>query len=66
MKKRKSELTELVDRKLFIAGITRKEAAKKANIGYQHLNNILVSRSLPSAGVSNALAEMINIKDRVH
>lgn len=62
MKKRNSELTELVDKKLFIAGITRKEAAEKANISYQHLNNILVSKSLPSAKVSNALAEMINEK----
>lgn len=62
MKKHTSELSKLVDRKLFIAGFTRKEAAKKAGISHQHLSNILVSRSLPSVRVSDVLAELIGEK----
>lgn len=51
-----SELTLLVDKKLYINGKTREDIADDAGITYQYLNNILVSRSLPSIEVTEVIA----------
>lgn len=58
-KRRETKLSLLVDRELFIKGITRRELAEKAGVTYQHMNNVLVSRSLPGAEVSATIAEAI-------
>lgn len=62
MKRYISELTLLVDRKLFIFGVTRHDAAEMAGITNQYLNNLLTSKALPSAEVSDALANIIDEK----
>lgn len=59
LRKYVTELTKVVDVRLYIKGITRRELAERVGIGYQHLNNMLVSRSLPSAKVSSVIAEAI-------
>lgn len=51
-----SELTLLVDKKLYINGKTREDIANDAGITYQHLNNVLVSRALPSIEVTEVIA----------
>lgn len=62
MKRHISELTLLMDKKLFIFGVTRQDAAELAGVTYQYLNNILTSKALPSVEVSDTLAEIINEK----
>ena len=59
MRKYTTDLTKLVDIRLYIKGITRRELAERAGITYQHLNNVLVSRSLPSAAISAVIGEVI-------
>lgn len=61
-RRRETELSQLVDRELFIRGITRRELAEKAGVTYQHMNNVLVSRNLPGAEVSATIAEVIGEK----
>lgn len=60
MKRYISELTMLADKKLFICGVTRREAAQSVGITYQYLNNILTSKALPSVGISEGLAKVLD------
>lgn len=59
VKRRVTELSRSVDARLYVKGITRRDLAERAGITYQHLNNVLVSRSLPSAAISAVIAEAI-------
>lgn len=59
MRKYVTELTKTVDARLYIKGITRRDLAERAGVTYQYMNNVLVSRNLPSASISGVIADAI-------
>jgi len=59
-KLRRTMLSAMVDKRLYIKGWTRSRLAEHMGIGYQHLNNILVGRSIPSIQASQKMAEVLD------
>lgn len=52
-------LSDLVDKRLYIKGWTRSDLAAHMGVCYQHLNNILVGRGVPSLKASERMAQAI-------
>lgn len=62
-RKRRTPLSEAVDRQLYIMGISRNELADAMGVTYQYLCLILSGRTPLSIDMSKRIAKQIKMKD---
>lgn len=61
MKRTNHPVGKAVDKRLYIIGMTRKELAEKAGVGYIYLNGALGGRHRLPIGVSDKIADIIGM-----
>lgn len=57
-------LAKAVDRKLYIAGMTRADLASELKVSNNYLSYLLTGRTRPSIEVSNRMAEILEMDGR--
>lgn len=57
-------LSEAVDRRLYIAGLTRTDLAQQLGIAYSHVCLIMQGRMLPTIDIANKMAEILEMNPR--
>jgi len=60
---KRTPLSVLIDKKLYLMGLSRNDLAIKMDIGYQHLSNILCGRYIPTIEMSKRMAEALDLDD---
>ncbi len=62
--RRITPLSEAVDRKLYIIGMTRREFAMSLHIGYNYLSLLLTGYYTPTIEMTNKMAEILETNPR--
>lgn len=60
--KRVTPLSEEIDRRIYIIGMTRADFAKRIGITYSYLGLILQGRSTPTIDISKRIAKALKMK----
>ena len=62
--KRVTPLSEVVDKKLYIAGLTRSTFAQKLNVSYSYISAVFQGRMLPTVEMSKKMAALVGMDPR--
>lgn len=62
--RRITPLSEAVDRKLYIIGITRGELANAVGVSYNYLSQILVGYYVPTIELTNRMSDVLEMQPR--